>query len=788
MHMEPIKYPSIMRCFSLFLILLLAQSGFACGWSVTPETSRLALFRAERNHFQKLHYFCYSADNFAEVTAVSDADQRRNCTEWQSQFGNKIPTDDIYAILYQTGSGQFQNAYISKNLNIVFKGNAFIAALLLPKNKTYLDYMVYAKKLEYSNQTDGKWESWKTIGYSYDKPVVKTEAEISGLKKMLVTTKNMFLKQRYAFLLLRHDFYSGEDREVVGLYKTYFAKNTGSILQPWAMYYMALCLDNAALKNYYLSKVFVACDDKSFAAIRNFDRSALQPTLALAKNNYEKGILLAMNCIRNPAPALGQLENIQKLIPESEYLSFLVQREVNKLEDWILTPQYVKDGPSVQFKGQNWYDDYEAAKATNLTNDLEYLRKLKTFLVKAHGQVSGEQKDYLSAAIAQLCFIDDDIERGKKYTAMISKEANLSIQLQKNIQLSLIALKQDDLMAQTTQRELFACFDAIESLIQKDYMYFKSLYTLYRIASKAYAAQQHGDLAGLFFLKSENKKYNNNYYAWEYSDVPDYYFYIGYFERFATMADMDHLIALVQKKNKTPFEKYLCSGTTTPNTAIYKDLKGTIAFRNNDLEAAYQVFSEMPSDFWKKTYAFSDYLNENPFYPKVLQYTKKKRTLNYDFNKATFVGELLKLKKQNTADSNMKLAHAYFNVSYWGNSWMMNAYGWTSGDYDYSDYIFGGDLRKREAAYQQGNYYNCNIAKKYYLQALQLSKNKEQQALASLMIFECEYYGYDPVTRIANNAVQGFNPGRSIFDFHAAYRDTNVFRKYNCPLLKSYIN
>ena len=86
--------------------------------------------------------------------------------------------------------------------------------------------------------------------------------------------------------------------------------------------------------------------------------------------------------------------------------------------------------------------------------------------------------------------------------------------------------------------------------------------------------------AGLLFLKSENKKdysYNYDYYN-QY-----YYYYIGYFERFAKEKDIDNLIALIQKEDKTPFEKYICSGTTFQDINAYKDVKGTLAFRNNNL-------------------------------------------------------------------------------------------------------------------------------------------------------------------------------------------------------------
>ncbi|RKR05995.1 hypothetical protein C8C82_5697 [Flavobacterium sp. 81] len=49
--MEPKIYPTIMRVFSSLLLVFSFQVSFACGWSVSPEISRLALFKAQREGF-----------------------------------------------------------------------------------------------------------------------------------------------------------------------------------------------------------------------------------------------------------------------------------------------------------------------------------------------------------------------------------------------------------------------------------------------------------------------------------------------------------------------------------------------------------------------------------------------------------------------------------------------------------------------------------------------------------------------------------------------------------------
>ncbi|MDL2143157.1 hypothetical protein QQY79_11555 [Flavobacterium tructae] len=778
--MEPKIYPVIMRVFSPLLFIFSVQISLACGWSVSPETSRLALFKAQREGFFKLTPFYYSADNYYYTNTVSGADQELNCTEWKKKLGSQVDPKDVHVILYETDAEKFETAYETKSLKKVFDKNTFIEALLLSKNKALLNYILFAKKLEYNSNPDVKWESWGNIGYdSKDHKI----ADVSDFEKKIRTAKDSFLKQRYAFLLLRYSFYASDKNEVIRLYDTYFAADKNTILSAWALYYKALCVEDLALQNYLLSKVFVSCEEKSFAVLQHYNWKLTAETLALAQNDEERSVILAIEGLRNPAPGLKTIQEIYEWSPNSLYLSFLIGREVNKLEDWIFTPQYTNDGtPSVVFDSTVWYENYAKAKEENFRKDILYLRELEYYLISIREQTSGEQKDYITAAIAQLCFIGDEIDLGKKYTDMISEKANSSIQMQKNIQLALVSLKQDDLKNNEVQNQLFKYFDSVENLVETDLGLFKNLYSLYRIASKDFAAKGDRVTAGLLAMKSDIKN-EGEYSAY---NTPYFYSYIGHFDRNnATEADIDRLIALQEKKDKTPFERYICSGTIAPNVNYYKDLKGTIAFRNNNLELAYQTFASMPKDFWEKNYAYKDFLNENPFTPKILQ-RDTERKFDYRFNKADFIAQLIQLKKQNTATSNLKLAHAYFNVSYLGNSWMMTAYDWTSGE-SYVDYVYG-DNSENEKKYQKGNYYNLTMAKMYYEKALKMSKNTNEKALASLMIFECNYYNhYANVVSAEEEEKNPFKAGQELINFYSVYRKTAAFQKYNCPLLESYL-
>lgn len=781
--MAPIKSTRIMRNLSVSLFLLFTVSSLACGWYETAETIRLALFRSERAGSERLRSFYYSSDNYFQTYVSSKRDQIENCKEWQKELGGNVKWEDVYKLQYETDSEKFQTAYKSNTLKEVFKGNTFIESLILPKNKALLDYFSDAKHTEYYYSGVGKWESWGNLDRNYD----TEEKGFPEFQKKLESAKTEFLKQRYAYLLMRS--YTVSPKEMVHLYDTYFANSTNkTILQPWALFFKAISTENTAEANYYLSQVLASCDDKSFVTMQRFSREQTDQALSLAKNDTERGNIIAMRALRNLAPAFEDIKKVYGYIPQSEYFSFLVGREINKLEDWIFTPKFTRNGPSVKFSEEQWYKDYEVARQQNYDKDIKYLREFRDYLISVFPNLSGEQRDYICSAIAQLCFMDDGIQLGKQYASLISSNANPSIVAQKNIQLALVEVKLGDINSEKTKTIILNSINGLSDLAEKDHSLFKSLYSLTRLIGYEYEKKKDIATAGFLFAKSQRYKtftygYDESDYFSNYPELN--YDPIGYFDRYASEKDMEEVIVLLGKKNKTAFETYLCSGAAPVD--FYRDVKGAIAFRNNNLEAAEKTFESMDQNFWKNAYQYANYLNENPFIPKALAY-KDKKNFNYDFNKTKFMQELLSLKKSNTPESLLKLGHAYYNVSYFGNSWMMSSY--ANNNYHdtdaTSDYYFMTDTTERRKLFQNGNYYSCTMAKDFYKKVLENAKsNKEQKAMALLMIHICNENAFS--FNQDYDSKETYKAGKELYDFYSEYSDTKIFKRYSCPLLESYI-
>lgn len=748
--------------------------------------------------------FYYSASYFNTYTPDPEAiDQDANCREWQEKVGNLVSLNDITLLLYHTPPETFKFSYQNKSLAKTFEGNTFINYLLKPEHKELLRYLDFAKQMEYSNfKTWGKWESWSSWhSYSNNSDLYFSNSD-TEVEEQLPAITDPFLQMRYAFLLLRLRYQQGLYDESLKLYNTYFADRKGSsIIQQWALLFKALCTDRSGdhvTANYLYSLVFDRCNEKKLSVMQNFNSrpGMIDSTLALAQNNYERGVILTMSVLHYPGPSLDKLQQIRKLIPNSDYLQLLVMREINKLEDWIFTPIFTQYPPSVNIHGNyEWYNDYSKVKEVNYKKDIAYLRNLIIFLKDCDRNSSRHFRNFLNMSLAHLYFIDDQIENGKLCLAGISDKSDVSILTQKNIELSLIELKSGNTANETTRDHLLKSIKQLELLAAQNTEIYKNLYSLARIISGEFEKANDYATAGLLFMKSEH--YKNSYEQvnidFEYG-YKNYYWYIGYFDRKAAIEDMDRLINLLKKKNKTPFEKYLCDQKLGSIDA-YKELKGTMAFRNNDLDLAYKTYSELSGYYWQKNYEFKNYLNEDPFQPKCWQYVSK-RHFNYLFSKTEFVKELISLRNsvsQNpgkNVDKCMKLAHAYYNCSYWGNSWMMASYGQASDikSLGYTDYLFGSPGNMLEKI-QENNYYECTIAKKYYQKVREYATNDEQRALASLMIYFCNdnrnsFYNFKPADD-TSQIIAKVDP--ELFVFYKQWGHTKTFARFHCPLLDEYV-
>ena len=222
------------------------------------------------------------------------------------------------------------------------------------------------------------------------------------------------------------------------------------------------------------------------------------------------------------------------------------------------------------------------------------------------------------------------------------------------------------------------------------------------------------------------------------------------------------------------------------------DLKGTLALRQGDFKTAQNAFSSMPHDYWEKNYEFKHYLRHNPFVAPNLPLDT-----NYVFNKADILKQVVDLydeaikKPEKKAENYVKIGHFLYNSSYWGNSWMMLSYSWTtypqfeSTGYGVYDVLFG-KLNDNANMYMD-NYFYCKLALNYYLEAEKCTKNQELLAMITFMKHCCSYNDFQwQQMKLGWDAKPGVFKPIFITDLYTKYQNTKTFEQVHCSLMDDF--
>jgi hypothetical protein len=746
-----------------------------CGVYYFHDEYRMVFFNPGLVKDPELHslHLLFGMPFYYEPADPANQDYLRNCQEWVDYLGPAVQIQDVQRILYQTSADSVLSAIEGKQLSIYFPGNSFIKQLMLPSHAEALAYLKLAVHAEFAHFADtDPWGLNETL-FDFDE---KVKPLLASATNKLKSIKDPFLIQRYAFQLVVQSRYAAQSEQCLKYCDEYFPLDKpASILMPWAQLHKAevLATQNRLDESIYiLSRVFDLCESKKYRVHQLVNRQTLERGLKYAKTAKEKAVIFALLAYKNPGKSLQHLLKVAATDLDSRYFPQLLVREINKIEDWLLTSKVTflseDDGSWGGEAGVDYLPVEEVGLRMkelpylkkNLQKDLNYLRQVRGLVESLIGKTAPTQRQFLHLAAAHLYYLDRQPLQAKMHLAKISMQANTSIQLQKNLIELLILPELMDISTPKAKNLIAASFqkikgqaDLLESRLRiypKLMLYFSRLY------------QQKGDVvsAGLFYLRSSSiptfsSDYNTAYYA-----------KIRYFDEFASLEDLDELIVLAQKKHRSNFEKLLTDSLNVfeqkqyqdyweqnhseellplpvmPSLGQLYDLKGTIAFRQNRLKVALEAFEQLPDTYWRDTYEFGSFLTHDPFVDaQSFPWEGKRLELG---SKKAMVKKMLQLEElaaktgPQQAEAAYLLANAYFNSSYWGRWWMMDSYGKSAVSYGW-----GFQDRKShnpETERVPRVYYKLSRAVAYYQKALQTTPNIELAARATYMLGYCEKF------------------------------------------------
>ena len=617
-------------------------------------------------------------------------DRNRNCEEWATRLGGDISTMEIKEFLYRTTLDDVLNAVAEGPENERFGANQFFQSLLQPSNKAVLDYLVFAKKYEhYSNgQAADPWRSrWKLQE--------RNESELAVLQKMAEAAmhkhyKDYWLRNRYAYQLLLMHRYAGRKEAFHELYFRLFKNRKLSVLNEWASHHRAAMVDDPAESAYLYAMSFNRCPEKNVASYQNFNKSIVKEAMSFTRGDAERAAVLALCELKNPGRSLNNIRSIFFFDHTTRHLPLLLVREVNKLEDWLFTKPLTNGEPTVYVNNPvqpDWQWDksqWAEYRRINRENDLRYLSEFRQFLQEQIGR-EGMDNDLLNLLVGHLLSMEQNPDAGQ-YLQAVSDQCPPAMQHQKTTEELLWLLNQKDLLQPATQDKIAALLTAMKPSYQDRPNGKRDFEMLHLLLKEAYLKKGHLLYAYCFHNHALSLPSKDNTYSSEY------YSLIHFLDWKATEQDIDDVISLLDKPDKSPFETYL-TDTHFPSRNALLDLRGTISFRKNNLTAALAAFSQVDEDFWKTKYEFSTYLDTDPF--AIL--SKKTEQGKFPTTKTAFVKRLLDLEQAaktappKAAENFLLAGHAWLECSRLGNSWMMFCYGWSARDQsesaDYYTYL-----------------------------------------------------------------------------------------------------
>lgn len=725
-------------------ILLLAGSIcfyiFACG-PMYPDEVRFSIMQPssfQKKGFDEFHYskhlFQYTYDYEEEIRqlrATSLPDD--NILLWQQYCKKQPSAADIEEAIYRLDARSIQSA----NSN-----NSLIQYLQKTKNQQAIDYIVFAKNCEPLNRvfTD-PWE----------RDDINSDGQLTQKRNLLIDTALQRAKQtagdiqlRYAFLAIRLAFYNDDAPHIKEIYQQYFSKRKQkNILDYWTLYFNTITEPTSAIKNLNIARVFANAPDKRMGVIYEYKKTIpLSSTLSLAKNNDDKAALYLIDAVRNPGRALPNLKVLYTLNAPPAYLDFLLLREINKLEDWLYTPGYYLFPPSLAFD-----IDYSGVSRDKVFKTIEtdrsYAREVLQF-IDAISAVGAQNKILWNTAKAYLHLML------KEYDPCLAITSPLQKQLSKSND-ALYGIQMIEALALTGKQNKGNAIipEAIKPILLKSFQN-KNYPFIFAIAKELEYKGNTSDAALLMTKVNQGESWESGNVYWKNARginnkyVDFYWEYFGYLDAQYSAEELNALVNNINngKAEKSVFSEWKYESIKKDMSRLY-DLLGTKYIRENNLQSALKAFKNVNDTLWtSNNYPYAFYLAANPFYTNMYNEHTPTYADTIHYTKTTITGTLLDyLKKASDPTRSDRdyyyflVANCYLNMTQYGNSWMMRRYYWTTN-------------KQNTGIIDDDEYFNCTLAKKYYLEAKKLTKSKKFAALCLRMAGRCEKhklnfaYGY----------------------------------------------
>ena len=734
------------RSFISLLVILSGYVVWACAGGELPDGED-SNYAPEAFTDGSYTPFFYSAMFYYDINYDIEHNSRfnnSNVQDWKTWLGASVKETELDFLLNQASKGYVDSIALRLNGKIKTLPPATYTLDILskPNNekiKSFISYLAYAKECElFAVKVFDYWDYQKT-----ETAVSKADPRLyNDMNKIFTASKDEFLRQRYWFQLVRHNYYFNTPAAITLFenHKNNFSKNT--------IYYRTMaCAAGALYKqkkfakaNYYYSLVFAGNDKLKTVAHWSFhpqDETDWNQTLALCTTNEERITLWQMLGIFYK-DEMRSIKEIYKLDPKSTKLDILLTRFVNKNENEY---SYIAD----QVNGTD-----------NIKANLAWLTQ-----VADKGDIANP---FLwNTSVGYLNFITENFTAAESYykkagnrlpnTSLASNQLKLLSLLNKVG--SLKGIKPAD--EERLLPELKWLYEQNDSIVIPKLRYSEARRWVKDAMAKKYQSQ------------------NDKVKAECFVSTPGFY---------TNDRNIEQLKTLLTKNNKTAYEQFCASMSEKKTEDLWAFQSIKDAFADN-IDEAIRKMEKAPKDA-------EILLAGNPFNGKIKDCHDCDHAApqKIKYSKLAFLQKLNEMKdnitKGNDVYNNAMLAgNAFYNISHYGNG----RYFYESavlGQGHYSPFAIDSVFVPMLTA--------NSVATKYYKLALENAADDEQKAKCSYMLAKCarnEWYNRHYYTNKENE--YGYDDkvyiDWKIFDPLNQYSHTKYYQEIlkECGYFNTYI-
>ncbi|TNE82334.1 MAG: hypothetical protein EP332_00215 [Bacteroidetes bacterium] len=706
--------------------MLFSTSALACWEWPEGESYRFNLLRPEiagRSSWQLFHFTSHYLNG--EPYGEYDLGMEKNLLEWRLLLDDKLSLDEVY-------QGIYKSDYLGLQVDIATQSGSkskFMRALLDSKNKEAKQVLSFIKVVEVSRDVKSYWD-FKNDLEKKNKEIVER-----GIK-LYQSIQSSNLKCRIAYQLLK--ICSNQEFDTV--WTNYMAPvQFASLVGNWALtdkgrYHYHR--DQKALSNYYYAKAFHRADEKKYWAYESFVPDSADAAMQYIESRDDSIALLFLRALKKVRPAIEEIRDFSQLKAPPEFMEMLLIREMNKLEDQLLTGTLTHMEPAVPLYEPNQENDFKHTQRQALQN----ARALQSILVKQKPSSGSEGIWHLSAAYASWMI-------GEAVTGLAEIQKSRAAATQNKELLWQIDLIETQLLVQAglhnSQKALTKAVQVFSQLAQslekETYESIESNYFLalgnqfHQLGDDVHAACCYSRVTHYIDVFPMYSGYGID------SKLVNYFFFLD------NESDIKSIAQLRQKMlqpSRNKLDSFLLA-IIRQDPHRLSDLLATKYFRAEDYERSSAVFRSIPKSYWAKSQWYIYKGGGNPFRATLFQSAQSNnwedetnRPIAYsrqslaDSMKAWT--RLLASDQGDKGEMYWKMAQVRYNTTYQGTYWMMGRYWWSIHE-DLSD-----DWSRGMSKAEKLDYYGARVAAKYYQLAYQHLKSPRKKAYALAMMGRCE--------------------------------------------------